>query len=71
MTRKMHLLATAAALSLLSGLAQAEVTVLGWPGGPEEAALRAVTKEDVRAILRQLSLSVSYLLTREEGTADV
>lgn len=44
MTRKMHLLATAAALSLLSGLAQAEVTVLGWPGGPEEAALRAVTE---------------------------
>ena len=40
---------------------------------PDEAraALRAVTKEDVRAILRQLSLSVSYLLTREEGTADV
>ncbi|WP_103255636.1 extracellular solute-binding protein [Tabrizicola aquatica] len=44
MTRKMHLLATAAALSLLSGLAQAEVTVLGWPGGPEETALRAVTE---------------------------
>ena len=29
------------------------------------AALQAVTKEDVRSILRQLTLSVSYLLTKE------
>ena len=28
-------------------------------------------REDVRAILRQLTLSVSYLLTREEGPAHV
>ena len=32
------------------------------------AALHAVTKEDVRSILRQLTLSVSYLLTKEEPT---
>lgn len=42
----------AAGLLLPFGAAQAEVTVLGWPGGPEEAALRAVveiynSKEDV------------------------
>ena len=37
---------------------------------PDEArsALCAVTKEDVRAILRALTLSVSYCLTREEGS---
>ena len=46
-------------------------------GGPvltpdqARAALRAVTKEDVRAVLRQLTLSVSYLLTREEDAAHV
>ena len=73
-------------LSLLSGMAGIEdslggietwyyMEVLRGSGlqTPDEAraALRAVTKEDVRAVLRQLSLSVSYLLTREEGTADV
>ena len=73
-------------LSLLSGMAGIEdslggietwyyMEVLRGSGlqTPDEAraALRAVTKEDVRAILRQLSLSVSYLLTREEGIADV
>ena len=31
------------------------------------AALQAVTKDDVRAILRRLTLSVSYLLTKEEN----
>ena len=41
-------------------------------GGPVQtpdearAALQAVTKEQVRDILRQLTLSVSYLLTKEE-----
>ena len=29
------------------------------------AALQAVTEDDVRAILRKLTLSVSYLLTKE------
>lgn len=35
-----------AAIAILSniGFAQAEVTVLGWPGGPEETALRAAAK---------------------------
>lgn len=37
-------LALAAFASLSATLAEAEVTVLGWPGGPEEAALRAVTE---------------------------
>lgn len=38
------LLGSAAFAALLAGPALAEVTVLGWPGGPEEAALRAVTE---------------------------
>ncbi|MCU0908582.1 MAG: extracellular solute-binding protein, partial [Rhodobacteraceae bacterium] len=38
------LMAGAAALAMLAGAAQAQVTVLGWPGGPEEAALRAVAE---------------------------
>jgi len=44
-------------------------------GGPVQtpddarAALQAETEEDVRTVLRQLTLSVSYLLTREEGNA--
>ena len=39
---------------------------------PDDAreALRRVTHDDVRAILRALSLSVSYLVTREEANAD-
>ena len=37
-------LCSAALAALLTGSAQAEVTVLGWPGGPEEEALRAVTE---------------------------
>ena len=45
MTYKTYLRAGAAALALMaSSAAHAEVTVLGWPGGPEEAALRAVTE---------------------------
>ena len=41
-----HLRVGASALALIVSTyaAQAEVTVLGWPGGPEEAALRAVTE---------------------------
>ncbi len=34
----------ASATSCLAATASAEVTVLGWPGGPEEEALRAVTE---------------------------
>lgn len=67
---------------LLSGMAGVEDTLGGietWyymevlRGGPvctpeqARAALCAVTKEDVRAVLRRLTLSVSYLLTREEA----
>ena len=69
--------------SLLSGMTGLEGTLGGietWyymevlRGGPIQspdearAALCAVTKEDVRAILRALTLSVSYCLTREEGS---
>lgn len=46
MRTQTYLRAGAAALALLasSTTIQAEVTVLGWPGGPEEAALRAVVE---------------------------
>lgn len=68
---------------LLSGMAGIEDTLGGiesWyyleilRGGaiqtPDDAraALRAVTREEAQEILRQLTLSVSYLLTREEAT---
>ena len=71
-------------LFLLSGMAGIEDSLGGietWyymevlRGGPVQtpdearAALRAVTKDDVRSIFNELSLSVSYLLTREEGSA--
>jgi multiple sugar transport system substrate-binding protein len=39
-----RLLGSAALIAALAGPAFAEVTVLGWPGGPEEAALRAVAE---------------------------
>ena len=70
---------------LLSGMAGVEDTLGGiesWyyievlRGGPVQspagarAALRAVTEQQVREILRQLSLSVCDRLTREEGTPD-
>lgn len=42
--RKLHAGASALALALGVTALHAEVTVLGWPGGPEEAALRAVTE---------------------------
>ena len=69
--------------SLLRGMTGLEDTLGGietWyymevlRGGPiprpdeARAALCAVTTEDVRAILRALTLSVSYCLTREEGS---
>ncbi len=43
MTTK-RLLGSIALLAFIAGTATAEVTVLGWPGGPEETALRAVTE---------------------------
>lgn len=72
--------------SLLSGMTGSEDTLGGietWyymevlRGGavqtPDDArkALRRVTKDEVRTILRQLTLSVSYLLTREEENTHV
>lgn len=44
MSKRHQFLAMTTAAALFAGAAQAEVTVLGWPGGPEEAALRAVTE---------------------------
>ncbi|MCB1355446.1 MAG: extracellular solute-binding protein [Maritimibacter sp.] len=44
MRNRHEFLAMTAAAALFAGAAHAEVTVLGWPGGPEEAALRAVTE---------------------------
>lgn len=60
-----------AALAIaISGMAQAEVTVLGWPGGPEETALRAVTeiynaKPDLAA-----EHKVELLFTSRDGFFD-
>jgi multiple sugar transport system substrate-binding protein len=45
MTKRLSLLAVAVAALALSTSAQAAVTVLGWPGGSEETALRAVVKD--------------------------
>ena len=57
--------------SLLSGMAGIGDTRGGPVQTPDDAraALQAVTEEDVRTVLRQLTLSVSYLLTREEESA--
>ena len=55
---------------LLAGMNGLEDTLRGGPvQTPDDArrALLAVTKEEVRDILRQFTLSVSCLLTREEG----
>ncbi|MCR4267665.1 extracellular solute-binding protein [Nitratireductor sp. ZSWI3] len=42
--RASRFLCTVFAAGVAAGAAQAEVTVLGWPGGPEETALRAVAE---------------------------
>lgn len=62
----------ASALALLMGAsaAQSEVTVLGWPGGPEETALRAVAeiynaRSDVAA-----DDKVNLLFTSRDGFFD-
>ena len=44
MTSMRTFLAATCAAAMTAGMAAAEVTVLGWPGGPEEEALRAVTE---------------------------
>lgn len=43
-TDKLRAGAAALSILLMAGVAEAKVTVLGWPGGPEETALRAVTE---------------------------
>jgi multiple sugar transport system substrate-binding protein len=60
----------AAILALTTGAATAQVTVLGWPGGPEEAALRAVAemynaRPDLAATDR-----VNLLFTSRDGFFD-
>lgn len=72
MKTQTYLRAGVAALAFLAGSTalQAEVTVLGWPGGPEETALRAVTeiynaKADVAA-----ENKVELLFTSREGFFD-
>lgn len=59
------------ALSLLMAVsAQAEVTVLGWPGGPEEAALRAVTEiYNARSEVAEAD-KVNLLFTSRDGFFD-
>ncbi|MBW7923002.1 MAG: extracellular solute-binding protein [Rubellimicrobium sp.] len=65
-----HLLQSAAALALVAGAAQAEVTVLGWPGGPEEAALRAVTEIYNALPTTTAENHVSLLFTSRDGFFD-
>lgn len=71
MTFQTQLRAGVAALALLaSGAAQAEVTVLGWPGGPEEAALRAVAEiYNARADVAEDD-KVALLFTSRDGFFD-
>ena len=72
MTYLRLLRSTAAGLALLTAasVAQAEVTVLGWPGGPEEAALRAVT--DIYNAQPDLAAEnkVALLFTSRDGFFD-
>jgi len=62
---------TVAVLALIAGSAvQAEVTVLGWPGGPEEAALRAVTElYNAKPDLAEAN-KVELLFTSRDGFFD-
>ncbi len=71
MTLNMSLRFSAAALAMLSsGAVNAVVTVLGWPGGPEEAALRAVTEVyNAKADLAEEN-KVELLFTSRDGFFD-
>lgn len=72
MTLKTYLHVGVSALCLFASAAavQAEVTVLGWPGGPEEAALRAVTEVyNAKADLAAEN-KVELLFTSREGFFD-
>ncbi|MBL9050947.1 MAG: extracellular solute-binding protein [Tabrizicola sp.] len=66
-----NLRAGVAALALVAaGSVQAEVTVLGWPGGPEEAALRAVTEiYNAKADVAEEN-KVELLFTSRDGFFD-
>nr|WP_103225446.1 extracellular solute-binding protein [Roseibium marinum] len=69
MLSRKFLCSTALAV-LLTGTASAEVTVLGWPGGPEEAALRAVTEiYNAKTDLAQED-KVELLFTSRDGFFD-
>jgi multiple sugar transport system substrate-binding protein len=72
MRTQTYLRAGAAALALLasSTVLQAEVTVLGWPGGPEEAALRAVTEVYNAKAGLAAENKVELLFTSREGFFD-
>jgi multiple sugar transport system substrate-binding protein len=64
------LLSTTALVAALAGPALAEVTVLGWPGGPEEAALRAVAElYNARADVAEEN-KVELLFTSRDGFFD-
>jgi multiple sugar transport system substrate-binding protein len=71
MTFKTYLCASVAALAVMaSGAVNAEVTVLGWPGGPEEASLRAVTEiYNAKADLAPEN-KVELLFTSRDGFFD-
>ncbi|WP_156510503.1 extracellular solute-binding protein [Labrenzia sp. OB1] len=69
MLSRKFLCSTALAV-LLTGTANAEVTVLGWPGGPEETALRAVTEiYNAKADLADED-KVELLFTSRDGFFD-
>lgn len=64
------LMSTTALVAALAGPALAEVTVLGWPGGPEEAALRAVAElYNARADVAEEN-KVELLFTSRDGFFD-
>lgn len=68
--RLQKLLSSAALTALLASAAQAEVTVLGWPGGPEEAALRAVAElYNARADVAEED-KIELLFTSRDGFFD-
>jgi len=64
------LLGVTALTSLLAGAVHAEVTVLGWPGGPEETALRAAAEMyNARADVADEN-KVELLFTSRDGFFD-
>ena len=68
--RRRLILAAAAMAAALTTSAQAQVTVLGWPGGPEETALRAVAEMyNARADVAEED-RVELLFTSRDGFFD-